>query len=151
MTCSHAFSRALRRLHVFASNGWLVALFASVVIVFGFSTLDSKRPFLLPLALSVVIIIIIISLFTLGFFRVAYAASISEHLPTQPQRPERPDHNTGNYVPYSLRTVSGFFKVPQSYLQTRVVRRGLRPYPRRLESLTICRCQSKGSTFSSDI
>ena len=36
---------------------------------------------------------------------------------------QRPDHNTGNYVPYSLRTVSGFFNVPQSYLQTRIVRR----------------------------
>ena len=39
---------------------------------------------------------------------------------------QRPDHNTGNYVPYSLRTVSGFFNVPQSYLQIRFVRRGLR-------------------------
>ena len=29
--------------------------------------------------------------------------------------PQRPDHNTGNYVPYSLRTVSGFFNVQQSY------------------------------------
>ena len=34
---------------------------------------------------------------------------------------QSPDHNTGNYVPYSLRTVSGFFNVPQSYLQTRVI------------------------------
>ena len=36
----------------------------------------------------------------------------------------------------------------------RVVRRDLRfnlPYPRRLESLTICRCHYKGSTFSSVI
>ena len=39
---------------------------------------------------------------------------------------QRPDHNTRNYVPYSLRTVSVFFNVPQSYLRTRVVRRGLR-------------------------
>ena len=39
---------------------------------------------------------------------------------------QRPDHNTGNYVPYSLRTVSEFFNVPQSYLQIRFVRRGLR-------------------------
>ena len=30
---------------------------------------------------------------------------------------QRPYHNTGNYVPYSLQTVSGFFNVPQSYLQ----------------------------------
>ena len=38
-----------------------------------------------------------------GFFRVAYATTdISEHLPTQPQEytHKRPDHNTGNYVPY---------------------------------------------------
>ena len=28
---------------------------------------------------------------------------------------QRPDHNTGNYVPYSLRTVSGFFNVPQLF------------------------------------
>ena len=27
---------------------------------------------------------------------------------------QRPDDNTGNYVPYSLRTVSGFFNVPRS-------------------------------------
>ena len=26
--------------------------------------------------------------------------------------PERLDHNTGDYVPYSYRTVSGFFNVP---------------------------------------
>ena len=39
---------------------------------------------------------------------------------------QRPDHNTGNYVPYSLRTVSEFFNVPQSYLQIRFERRGLR-------------------------
>ena len=30
-------------------------------------------------------------------------------------RPERPDHNTGNYMPYSLRQVCGFFYVPQDY------------------------------------
>ena len=36
---------------------------------------------------------------------------------------QRPDNNTGNYVPYSFRTVSGFFNVQQSYLQTRVLRR----------------------------
>ena len=44
---SHAFSRALRRLHVFAWNSdWFIALFASVVIGqsdtfgFGFKALD---------------------------------------------------------------------------------------------------------------
>ena len=30
-------------------------------------------------------------------------------------RPERPDHNTGNFMPYSLRQVCGFFYVPQDY------------------------------------
>ena len=63
------------------------------------------------------------------------------------------DHHTWDYVPYSLRTVCGFFNVPQNlYMQ------GLwdgatvyRPYPRRLESLPVCRCLYKGSTFSSVI
>ena len=33
-TCSHAFSRAWRRLHVFTSSSdWLIALFSSVVIM----------------------------------------------------------------------------------------------------------------------
>ena len=46
--------------------------------------------------------------------------------PTMRVYTQRPDHNTGNYVPFSLRTLSGFFNVPQSYIQTRVVRRDLR-------------------------
>ena len=66
---------------------------------------------------------------------------------------QRPDHNTGYYVPYSLRTVNGFFNVPQSYfLKNKACETGptvYRPYPRRLESLIICRCYYKGSTFSS--
>ena len=49
-------------------------------------------------------------LFTLGFFRVAYAANISEHLTIRLEI----DHHTGNYVPYSFRTVCGFFYVPQN-------------------------------------
>ena len=28
----------------------------------------------------------------------------------EPTRETRPDHNTGNFVPYSLREVRGFFK-----------------------------------------
>ena len=47
VTRSHVFSRAWRRLHVFALNSdWFIALFASVVIGqsnyfgFGFTTLD---------------------------------------------------------------------------------------------------------------
>ena len=72
---------------------------------------------------------------------------ISPHLP-------RPHHNTGNHVPYSLRTVSGFFNVPQRVITNKGCETGptvCRPYPRRLESLTICKCHYKGSTFSSVI
>ena len=49
VTCSHAFSRAWRRLHVFASSSdWFIGLSASVVIGqsdnfgFGFTTRDCK-------------------------------------------------------------------------------------------------------------
>ena len=63
-------------------------------------------------------------------------------------------HNTGNFTSFSFRIVCGFFHVPQSYEHWRIVRRGLRfyrPYPRRLESLTICRRNYKSNTFSSVI
>ena len=66
----------------------------------------------------------------------------------------RSDHNTGNSVPYSFRTVRGFFYVSQNYEPWRTARRGLRfyrPCPIRLESLTICRGSYKGSTFYSVI
>ena len=43
-------------------------------------------------------------------FRVAYAANISEHLAIRREI----DHRTGNYVPYTFRTVCGFFYVPQN-------------------------------------
>ena len=39
--------------------------------------------------------------------------------------PQKTDHNTGNYMPYSLQQVWGFFDVPQEYEHWRVVRRGL--------------------------
>ena len=44
--------------------------------------------------------------------------------------------------PYSFRIVRGFFYVPQNYQHSRNCETGrptYRPYPRRLESLTICR------------
>ena len=53
-----------------------------------------------------------------------------------------PDHNTGNFMPYSLRIVCGFFNVPQLFKGWETYS----PYPR-LESLTICWCNYKGSTF----
>ena len=58
-------------------------------------------------------------------------------------------HHTGDIVPYSFRTVCGFFNVPHQYCQTGPT--VYRPYPGRLESLTICRCHYKSSTFSSVI
>ena len=46
----------------------------------------------------------------------------------------------------------GFFYVPQESKQRESCDRGpmvFRPYLRRLENLTVCRCNNKGSTFSS--
>ena len=66
----------------------------------------------------------------------------------------RLDHNTGDYVPYSYRTASGFFNIPYYLISNKGYETGppiYSPYPRRLESLTICGCNYKGSTFSSVI
>ena len=58
-----------------------------------------------------------------------------------------PDHNTGNFMPYSLRLVCGFFNVPQLF---KVVRRDLRLIVLIRENLKVW-CNYKGSTFSSVI
>ena len=64
------------------------------------------------------------------------------------------DHNTWSSMPYSLRIVCGFFYVPLGCEHWRVVRQGLRfivLIREDLKVLTICRCNYKGSTFSSVI
>ena len=63
-------------------------------------------------------------------------------------------HNTRNFTPYSLRTVCGFFNVPRwNFIHGRYCETWptsvYSPYLRRLESLTICWCNYKGSSFSS--
>ena len=63
----------------------------------------------------------------------------------------RPDHNTGNSVLYSLQTVCGFFIKSRTVICNMGCEKGpptYSPYPRRLESLTNCWCNYKGSTFS---
>ena len=65
------------------------------------------------------------------------------------------DHYTGHYVAYSLRRACGFFNVPQIYYMCKGLWEGTykvyRPYPRRLESQTVCKCYYEGSSFSSVI
>ena len=63
---------------------------------------------------------------------------------TYDRQPQHRDH------PTLIRIVRGFFNVPQNYQHSRNCETGppaYHPYPRRLESLTICRWNYKGSTF----
>ena len=65
-----------------------------------------------------------------------------------PPRPGEVDHTTEVYV---FAHWCWFFYVPQEQISESAMRRDLRffrPYPRRLESLTVYRCHCKGSTFS---
>ena len=54
-------------------------------------------------------------------------------------------------MPYSLRIVCGFFNVPQLFKGCETGPPAYSPYTRRLERLTICWCNYKGSTFYSVI
>ena len=56
--------------------------------------------------------------------------------------------------PVEVGHTTGFFYVPDEQISVSAHEKGptvFRPYPRRLESLTICRCHYKGSTFFSVI
>jgi len=74
-------------------------------------------------------------------------------VPTHTQRHTKDSDNTGNFMPCSFRIVCGFFNVPQwSYINMEgICETGptvYRPYPRRLESLTICWFNYKGTLLS---
>ena len=70
-------------------------------------------------------------------FKVPYKVPHLNHPPfTYERQPQHRDH------PTLIRIVRGFFNVPQNYQHSRNCETGppvYRPYPRRLESLTICR------------
>ena len=87
-----------------------------------------------------------------GHKRTSRSYSKVPHLTHPPIRIRKTATAPGS--PYSFRIVRGFFYVPQNYQHSRNFETGpptYRPYPRRLESLTICRWYYKGSTFSSVI
>ena len=77
-----------------------------------------------------------------GHKRTSRSYSKVPHLTHPPIRIRKTATAPGS--PYSFRIVRGFFYVPQNYQHSRNCETGpptYRPYPRRLESLTICRLQ----------
>ena len=76
-----------------------------------------------------------------------WAEFVAPTSPTPPFRIRKTATAPGS--PYSFRIVRGFFYVPQNYQHSRNCETGppaYRPYPRRLQSLTICRWNYKGTT-----
>ena len=77
--------------------------------------------------------------------KVPYKVPHLTHPPfTYERQPQHRDH------PTLIRIVRGFFNVPHNYQHSRNCETGppvYRPFPRRLESLTLCRWNYKGSTF----
>ena len=73
--------------------------------------------------------------------------------PSLPTQPMKGCATSLGFMPSTLyKQQCGVFYVPQESKQRKSCDTGpivFRPYPRRLEILTICRCHNKGSTFSS--
>ena len=110
--------------------------------------------------------------FFLSFFIYLFIYQLSGHRPAQREcartglrsharchpypipQPVKVGHTTGLYDPYSFRIVVWVPLHPTRTNQRKCCETGLsvfRPYPRTLESLTICRRRHKGSAFFSDI
>ena len=73
--------------------------------------------------------------------------------PSRNVKDRTPDHNTRNYVPYSCEQCVGSL-TSHKVIMNKGCETGptiYHPYPRRLDSLTICRYHYKGSTFCSPL
>jgi len=102
-------------------------------------------------------VILLVSPFGFKFSQTAYYVVLQLILGTERWPVEIiiwSDHKTVDHVHYCYRIVSGFFNVPCHLISNRGHETGpsvYSSYPRSLESLTICRCNYQGSTFSSVI
>ena len=77
------------------------------------------------------------------------------HLPVPAHTLTMDSHNSGNFMPYSFQIVCGSLTSHTELINIEGICEMeptvYSPYPRGLESLTICGCNYKGSTFSSVI